>query len=98
MQISLTPESEGLIAEIMQSGAYENLDDVMTAALELLSAFLRQKNERFDAELHKGIEQIERGETVPYNLKKIKALATERIHQDLEYTRVDSAALPSFTN
>jgi Arc/MetJ-type ribon-helix-helix transcriptional regulator len=95
MQISLTPEAEGLIEEIMQSGTYENLDDAMTAALEMLGASLREKSKQFDIELQKGIEQIEREETVPYDLGKIKALATERIHQNLGYTREDSAALPS---
>lgn len=94
MQFSLNTASETLIAEIMASGAYAAPDDAVTDALAMLHASLRERMDDLDEELQTGIDQIERGETVPYNLQKIKGLASERVRQGLGYTRENSAALP----
>jgi Arc/MetJ-type ribon-helix-helix transcriptional regulator len=97
MQVSLNTASEALISEIMASGLYTNPDEAVTDALTMLRGSLHDKKELLEAELQKGIDQIDRGETVPYDLEKIKRLASDRIHQGLGYTRKNSAALPSTT-
>jgi Arc/MetJ-type ribon-helix-helix transcriptional regulator len=94
MQLSLNTASETLISEIMASGAYGNPDEAVMDALAMLHESLLEKQESIDAELQEGIAQIERGETVPYDLSKIKDLASARISKGLAYMRTNSAALP----
>jgi Arc/MetJ-type ribon-helix-helix transcriptional regulator len=94
MQFSLNTASETLISEIMASGAYRNPDDAVTDALAMLHESLQHRQENLDEELQKGIVQIDRGETVPYDLKKIKGVASARVRENLGYTRKNSAALP----
>jgi hypothetical protein len=53
-----------------------------------------QLQEWLDEELQKGIDQVGLEETVPYNLKKIKELASVRVREGLGYTRRNSSALP----
>jgi Arc/MetJ-type ribon-helix-helix transcriptional regulator len=98
MQFSLNTASETLISEIMASGVYENPDDAVTDALTMLHESLRERADYLGTELQKGIDQIDRGETVPYNLEKIKGLASERVRQGLGYTRENSAAIPPIAN
>ncbi len=95
MQVPLNTASETLISEIMASGLYTAPDEAVTDALVMLRESLHEKRELLEAELQTGIDQINRGETVPYDLEKIKRLASDRIRQGLGYTRENSAALPS---
>jgi Arc/MetJ-type ribon-helix-helix transcriptional regulator len=90
MQISLNTEAEAVITEILQSGTYDNADDVIVDAVEAL----REKISLLNAELQKGVDQIASGQTVPYNLQHLKELAEERTNQGLGF-RKNSAALPS---
>jgi CRISPR/Cas system CSM-associated protein Csm2 small subunit len=53
-----------------------------------------QVQEWLDEELRKGIDQVDREETVPYDLKKIKDLASVRVREGLGYTRRNCSALP----
>ena len=68
MTIELKPEQEQLIAEAMRSGAYRNPDDVIDRALELLQerdAWLTANREAIDAKIHKGIDELNRGQGIP---------------------------------
>lgn len=78
----------------MASGAYDNPEEAMSEALTMLHESLLGKQEYLDAEVQKGITQVERGETVPYALGKIKDSASERVRKGLGYMRTNSAALP----
>ena len=89
MQVLLDAETEGFVREIMASGGYETPESVMAAAIEALL----QKKAQLTAELRKGVDQIERGETVPYDPVTFMAAYKERRAKGLGYTREDSAAI-----
>lgn len=63
MPIILQPEHERLIAEALRSGAYQNPDEVITRALELLhdrDAWLIENRARID----EGYAAAQRGELI----------------------------------
>jgi antitoxin ParD1/3/4 len=65
MTITLRPEHEQLIAEAMRTGAYQNPDDVITRALEMLHSedeWLQDKKSSIEAKIERAVEQFERGE------------------------------------
>jgi antitoxin ParD1/3/4 len=64
MEITLTPDLERFIAEKVESGEYESAEDVMRAALQLLSEE-DEEHEALRALLDPAIEEFERGELVP---------------------------------
>jgi antitoxin ParD1/3/4 len=66
MNVNLTPHFEAMIREKVESGRYNNASEVVREALRLLEAHDRQQVEQLRAALAIGLEQIERGEAVPY--------------------------------
>lgn len=67
MTIELKPEQEHLIAAAVRSGAYQNPDDVIDRALELLQerdAWLTANRETIDAKIHRGIDELDRGQGI----------------------------------
>ena len=63
MPMTLQPEHERLIAEALRSGAYQNPDDVIKRALELLhdrDAWLAQNRAKID----EGYAAAQRGELI----------------------------------
>ena len=98
VQISLTADMQAAIEEIMESGDFDSLDDVLLEALMMLRETIARKVKQFEAELQKGIEQMESGETTLYDRQAFMAEYRERRRQGLGYTRENSAALPSFTS
>ena len=73
MNISLTPKLETLIRNKVKSGRYNNASEVIREALLVLDQ--RDRHERLKTEVEKGFAQIERGETVPYNMRAAKKAA-----------------------
>lgn len=81
MTIELKPEQELRIVEAMRSGAYQNPDDVIDVALEILrerDAWLAVNREALDAQIHRGLDELNRGEAIPENeldahLERLKA-------------------------
>jgi Arc/MetJ-type ribon-helix-helix transcriptional regulator len=68
MTIHLNPEQEQRIAEALRSGAYNGPGDVIDRALELLheqDEWLTANRHAIDAQIHGGIEELERGEGIP---------------------------------
>ncbi len=68
MTIELKPEQEHRIAEALRSGAYQNEEDVINRALEMLhqqDQWLLTNRQAIDAKIHKGIEELERGRGIP---------------------------------
>ncbi|NJP12478.1 MAG: hypothetical protein HC866_25905 [Leptolyngbyaceae cyanobacterium RU_5_1] len=96
MNVTLPPESESVIQQLIASGSYASPDEVIARALEFFHA-AHQQTHWTDAELQKGIDQLERGETVPYNLEKIKAQVAENLRNGIK-VRPHSAALPPLTD
>lgn len=65
MTISLGPEQEQLIAEAMNTGAYQNPEDVITRALELLHTgdeWLHDHQALIHDKIERSWEQSKRGE------------------------------------
>lgn len=65
MQIRLTPDEESMIRQRIESGRNRDTNDVIHEALRLLSDRERDQAE-LRAALAVGLDQIERGETVPW--------------------------------
>ena len=65
MGITLRPEHEKAIADAIQSGAYENADQVMERALEVLRSedgWLHDQREAIAEKIDRAFGQFERGE------------------------------------
>jgi putative addiction module CopG family antidote len=65
MTITLRPEHEALIAQAIQSGAYQTADQVVERALEVLRSEderLREDKESVHEKIERAFEQFERGE------------------------------------
>ena len=81
MTIHLSPEQEHRIAEALRTGAYHSADDVIDRALEVLreqDECLVANRPAINAKIHKGIEELERGEGIPEDeldayLERLKA-------------------------
>jgi Arc/MetJ-type ribon-helix-helix transcriptional regulator len=81
MTIHLNPEQEHRIAEALRSGAYSGPGDVIDRALEVLheqDEWLTANRQAIDAQIHRSIEELERGEGIPEHeleayLERLKA-------------------------
>jgi antitoxin ParD1/3/4 len=65
MSIILRPEHEQVIAEAIQSGAYENPDQVIQRALEVLRSedeWLHDRKDEISEKIDRAFAQFERGE------------------------------------
>jgi putative addiction module CopG family antidote len=65
MTITLRPELEQLIAEAIQSGAYQNPEEVIEHALEALRTgddWLRDNKDSIHEKIERACDQFERGE------------------------------------
>jgi antitoxin ParD1/3/4 len=65
MTITLRPEHEKVIAQAIQSGAYENADEVIGRALEVLrreEEWLHEQKGEVAAKIERAFDQFERGE------------------------------------
>src|SRR5436190_23739580 len=64
MNVSLTPHFEELIQKSVESGRYDNANEVLRVALRLFER--AEREERLRQEIQIGIDQFERGEVIPY--------------------------------
>lgn len=65
MTINLTPKHERLIAEAMETGAYQDTDDVISRALEMLHGedrWLQEQKSSIEAKIERAFAQFEPGE------------------------------------
>lgn len=68
MTVTLRPEQEKTIAQAIQSGAYQNPDEVIERALEMLRSedeWLNNNREAINEKLERGIAQLDCGEGIP---------------------------------
>jgi antitoxin ParD1/3/4 len=80
MTVILPPQLEAMIEEKVTSGRYADASEVVEEALRLLDE--RDRFEQLRAELEIGLEQIERGENVPYTpdfMDRLKREAAEHV-------------------
>ncbi len=81
MAIELKPEQEQRIVEAIRSGAYQNPEDVIDRALEVLheqDAWLRANRQANDAKIRRGIQELDQGKGIPEDeldaqLERLKA-------------------------
>ena len=68
MAITLTPRQEQLVAQAVESGAYQNPDEAIDQALQLLRSqneWLRENKDAVNSKIERAIGQLERGEGIP---------------------------------
>ena len=78
MVIQLTPEAEARIRELIERGGYDDPEAVVDEALRLLQE--RDQYVKLKASIAVGMEQVERGETIPWTpdyFDRLKREATD---------------------
>lgn len=64
----LSPENEQFLDHAVAAGVYQDRDEALDEAVGLL-----RRRERLVEDVNRGIEQIARGETLPFDLSELKA-------------------------
>ena len=85
MNVSLTPELEAMVAEKVKSGLYNSASEVVREGLRLVREQDQLREIRLNelrAEIQKGIDSLERGESKPLDLEKLKAEARARVEKE----------------
>lgn len=68
MNVSLTPELERFISELVEDGRYRSASEVVRAAVRLLQEREEERTAKLEAlrqAVSVGVEELERGEGVP---------------------------------
>ncbi|HKH44360.1 MAG TPA: type II toxin-antitoxin system ParD family antitoxin [Thermoanaerobaculia bacterium] len=84
MDVTLTPEFERLIRDKVASGLYASESEVIREALRLLKDRDELKLLAVDElrrEIQKGLDQLDRGESVLLDAERIKAEGRRRLAQ-----------------
>jgi len=68
MSTDLPPENEGYVQQIVAEGLFPSRGEALDAAVELL-----RRREETRRAVQAGIDEIERGEVVPFDFEKMKA-------------------------
>ena len=68
MSSGLSPENEQFLARAVSAGVYHDRDEALDDAVNLL-----RRREKLIEDVNHGIEQIDHGETVPFDLSEMKA-------------------------
>ena len=80
MEIAISPKTERKIENLLETGRFQSMDDLLDAAIEmLLEQEKRSKFEQLRADLHLGYQQCEQGECMPLDIGKIKELGRQRL-------------------
>ncbi len=80
MIVELTPQLEAAIREKVDSGRYNDASEVVREALQLMDE--RDRHERLRAAIAVGVEQIERGEVIPWTPDFMERLMQEADEED----------------
>jgi hypothetical protein len=68
MTITLRPDQEELLLDIMRTGGYQNAEQAIGSALQILHSqneWLSENSGLVDAKIRQGIAQLDRGEGIP---------------------------------
>ncbi len=85
MNVSLTPQLQEFIEKKVRKGRYHTASEVIREGLRLLEEKDTQRElqlQRLRQEIRTGLDQVERGQAVPLNIKKIKAEGRRRLKPD----------------
>jgi antitoxin ParD1/3/4 len=75
MSINLSPENEQYLDKVVSMGLFRVRNEALNKAVELL-----KRRESLIRDVNLGIEQLERGEGVPFDIEEIKADFHKRLH------------------
>jgi antitoxin ParD1/3/4 len=92
MIVELTPRLEAVIREKVGSGRYANAGEVIEDALLLMEN--RDKVERLRAAIAVGLEQLERGEVIPWTADSMDRLIQEADEEDRQGLPLCADVLP----
>ena len=84
MNVSLTPELEAMVAEKVKSGLYNSASEVVREGLRLVREQDQLREIRLNelrAEIQKGIDSLERGESMPLDVEDLKARVRAQVEQ-----------------
>lgn len=73
MNVNLTPQLEDLVRQKVASGLYNNASEVVREALRLME--YRDRVEFVRAEVAKGFQELDNGQSSPLDMEKIKRTA-----------------------
>jgi Arc/MetJ-type ribon-helix-helix transcriptional regulator len=79
MEITLTPEQERLVAEVLQTGGYQSPNEVVGCALEMLRSeqqWLQEYKHPINEKIQRGFDQFERGEY--FTAEEARAVMAQR--------------------
>lgn len=74
MSRRLSPENEQFLDRAISNGVYDDREAAIDQAVSLLRC-----REKLIEDVNHGIEQIDRGETVPFDLAELKAALQRRL-------------------
>jgi len=74
MSHRLSPENEQFLDRAISNGVYDDRETAIDEAVSLLRC-----REKLIEDVNHGIEQIDRGETVPFDLAELKAALQRRL-------------------
>ncbi len=75
MSNGLSPENEAFLDRAVSAGVYHDRAAALDEAVSLL-----RRREKLIEDVNRGIEQIDRGETVPFDLTEIRAALRRHLH------------------
>ena len=80
MEIELSSASEAIIVELMATGSYKSEPDIVEQALRLVRAWKDLQSARLRAAVQIGIDELDRGESVPWEEvgDELRALVVEK--------------------
>ena len=91
MNISLTPELEAFVKELVASGSYMSSSEVMREALRLLKEqedYKKRRIAQLNAEIQKGLDSLARGERYTFDevmKEDIKTRGRARLAKETEH-------------
>lgn len=74
MPNQLSPENEQFLDRAVSAGMYDDREAAIEEAVSLL-----RRREKLIEDVNRGIEQIERGETFPFDLTELKSALQQRL-------------------
>jgi antitoxin ParD1/3/4 len=80
MNVSLTPRLEAMIREKVESGLYNNSSEVVREALRLMER--RDREQQLRAALNVGLDDLARGDIVPWTPEFMEQLNREADEED----------------
>jgi antitoxin ParD1/3/4 len=84
MNVHLGETLEKFVGELIESGLYQSQSEVIREGLRLLKEredLRKLKLEELRSDIRKGIDQLDRGEGVPFDAEAIKAEGRRRLAQ-----------------